>query len=347
MIINTIKKIVSEISFRQSNQALNTQQNVDPNRFYFSGTLNELRFSKSEIESAISTGRSRFRDASMYFVSDLYYNLIQDDRLIVISVSDIISLKDDKVKVFICAFESDQKLVDTLKLISSLQNAYYYTPTVYYPTARYFHRNDIARKVLTEEQQLPLSKFEVADFENIIQAIQATRQITGSYVEIGVYQGRSAHMALHYMKAAGIRRSSFFFDIFEGFTYDEATASADAIWANTHTDTSLELVSDFLSPFPDVVVEKLNIITGGLPSTLGAIAVCNIDVDMCEAVAAALVKVAPKIALGGIIIVEDQGHTPALAGAFLALTEFMETEISQRFIPVHMTSGQMFLVRYV
>jgi hypothetical protein len=46
---------------------------------------------------------------------------------------------------------------------------------------------------------------------------------------------------------------------------------------------------------------------------------------MYEAVAAALAKVAPLIAEGGIIIAEDQGHTPLLIGAYVAVQKFLKS----------------------
>jgi len=233
-----------------------------------------------------------------------------------------------------------------LKEIVERNNTFYFTPQKYYPTARYFHRNDIAREVLISEQKINMPKFEVADFENIIQAIDITRKIQGDYVEIGVYQGRSAHMALHYMREKKIRRKSYFIDIFEGFTYNAAIKSADALWAHTHTDYNYDTVKDFLSEFDAYEILIHNIITDELPDQIKSIAVCNIDVDLYEAISASLLKVAPLINTGGIIILEDQGHTPALAGAYLATQEFFEKEeIAHSFIPVHMTSGQMFLIR--
>jgi hypothetical protein len=81
------------------------------------------------------------------------------------------------------------------------------------------------------------------------------------------------------------------------------------------------------------------------PGVIERIAVANIDVDMYEAVRSALIKTAPRIASGGILIVEDPGHTPALIGSRLALEEFMATPIAAAFTPVYMESGQTLLIR--
>lgn len=41
----------------------------------------------------------------------------------------------------------------------------------------------------------------------------------------------------------------------------------------------------------------------------------------------------------------DQGHTPALGGAYLATHEFLNSQLSLDFVPIYMSSGQMFLVK--
>ncbi len=73
--------------------------------------------------------------------------------------------------------------------------------------------------------------------------------------------------------------------------------------------------------------------------------VANIDVDLYEAVRIALFKVAPKIVRGGIMIVEDPGHTPSLIGSRVALAEFLESSEASPFLPVYMESGQTLLVK--
>ena len=45
------------------------------------------------------------------------------------------------------------------------------------------------------------------------------------------------------------------------------------------------------------------------------------------------------------MIIEDQGHTPPLGGALLAMHEFFQTDIAKRFVPIHMASGHMFLIK--
>jgi hypothetical protein len=63
-------------------------------------------------------------------------------------------------------------------------------------------------------------------------------------------------------------------------------------------------------------------------------------------VLAGLTRIAPLMQIGGIMICEDAGHTPALVGASLALEQFLDSDLGAGFTPVHMTSGQTFLVRH-
>jgi hypothetical protein len=50
------------------------------------------------------------------------------------------------------------------------------------------------------------------------------------------------------------------------------------------------------------------------------------------------------LAIGGIVIAEDPTATPALYGAYLAMSEFLETEIGKKFLPIF-KYGQYFLLR--
>jgi hypothetical protein len=157
-------------------------------------------------------------------------------------------------------------------------------------------------------------------------------------------------VALAYMRARGLRRHCYFLDVFDGFTYEAARDSADAMWSETHASQGLETVRRRIcaSAAPEqgltAHVEKCNIITDALPDGTEAIVVANIDVDLYEAVRAALISVAPRMVAGGIVVVEDPGHTPALIGSRLALQEFLAMPIAKRFLPICLESGQTFLI---
>lgn len=208
----------------------------------------------------------------------------------------------------------------------------------YYATDKY------AKKVLDEELLLNGNYFDLYDFQNIFQAIKLTKGIDGDYVEIGTYRGDSARAALSYSEKLEINRNFYFIDTFEGFSYTEAKDSADIGWANTHHETSMNLVEARLKEFKNWKLVKSNIISDGLPRNLNRIAVCNIDVDLYEAVQASLIAVDKKIVNGGVILAEDYGHTPALIGAQIAINEFYEKN-SERYYGLYLQSGQFLLIR--
>lgn len=186
--------------------------------------------------------------------------------------------------------------------------------------------------------------------ENICEAIELTKQIDGDYVEIGVFKGGSAFTALNYHKKIGVNRRAWLFDTFDGFNYEEARQSSDAIWRDTHSlfgaDETMKRIAKVLDETgAEFRLIKANICDHQLPGEITKIAVANIDVDLYEATKAALEKVAPLVVRGGIIICEDPTSTPGLYGACVAMHAFLKsTEIGHKFLPVF-KGGQYFLIK--
>jgi Macrocin-O-methyltransferase (TylF) len=227
-----------------------------------------------------------------------------------------------------------------------------------YDVGGYVHDDRIARETietaLLEQTFDGYEKFwdpgSHQDFVNLTQALYRTRRLTGNVVEVGCFRGSSGSVMLDYAANKNLPpRRFWFFDVFQGFDYDEALASSDATWANSHATEGDAIVRQRLerkAGANQVTVKKLNIITDETPDDLGPIVVANIDVDLYEAVLAGLTRIAPLMQIGGIMICEDAGHTPALVGAALALEQFLDSDLGAGFTPVHMTSGQTFLVRH-
>jgi Macrocin-O-methyltransferase (TylF) len=227
-----------------------------------------------------------------------------------------------------------------------------------YDVGGYVHDDRVARetieKALLEQTFDGYEKFcdpgSHQDFVNLAQALYRTRRLSGDVVEVGCFRGSSGSVMLDYAANKNLPpRHFWFFDVFQGFDYQEALASSDATWANSHATEGDAIVRQRLEGKAGanrVTVRKLNIITDEIPHDLGPIAVANIDVDLYEAVLAGLTRIAPLMQVGGIMICEDAGHTPALVGAALALEQFLDSDLGGGFTPVHMTSGQTFLVRH-
>lgn len=299
------------------------------------------RINKYTIDQNIKKLKEKYSE-KIYLLTDLKEKIEICD---VIDINSINTVSDKENAIFVLAYNQDYL---GIKVINELQkqNLKYLALEQYgTPQARYYHINQVAYDVLIDEaNNSPLLHYCPGDFENIFQAIEATKHLFGDYVEIGTFQGASARATLNYINRANLDVKCYFVDTYEGFTYKEAKNSEDIIWTNTHTDTSIQQVQKYLSAYGNFELIKSNIIQNELPHSIQNIRVANIDVDMYEAVKAALYKVKDRVVKNGIIIAEDYGHTPALIGAQKAVDEFLN-ENPNDFIPIYLHSGQMFLIK--
>jgi hypothetical protein len=216
--------------------------------------------------------------------------------------------------------------------------------------------NSIALKAISATLMMSdrISHFNALVHENICEALEITKNITGDYVEIGVYKGGSALTALNYVNIASsigesVRRNFWLLDTFDGFNYDTASNSSDVIWSGTHKLFGPKETMDFIeTTLKDIPLTRnlvqCNICEASLPSSIQKIAVANIDVDIYEATRDSLRKVSPLIQPGGIIICEDPTSTPALYGALLAMEEFLSTNEGKRYTKIF-KRGQYFLIK--
>ncbi len=297
------------------------------------------RVSIKNINSEIKKFESRF-NKKIYILTDCDYI---PSKYNVIDINDIEKYKNEDC-IFVLAYNKDFNALEVARKLSEY-NLKYFSLTQPLPLARYFHTNKIAYDVLVEEASANNNwHFCPVDFENIFQVLENCKNLDGDYVEIGTFKGDSASATLNYMQKAGINKKSYFFDTFHGFDYDEAYKSEDGLWQNTHKGTSLEAVQKRLSKYKNIEIIQSNIITDELPTDIEKICAANIDVDMYEAVKAALYKLKDKIVKNGIIICEDYGHTPGLIGAQKATEEFL-AENPDMFIKIYLNSGQLFLIK--
>jgi hypothetical protein len=182
----------------------------------------------------------------------------------------------------------------------------------------------------------------------LCQAVELTATIPGDFIEYGVFSGSSSLTALTHMRNLGIRRRCWLLDTYSGFTYEAALNSPDAIWAGTHVRSqgaSMARIRQLMgSTDQEVRVVANEVCSDSLPPEVKTVALANVDVDLYEAVGAALWKLASVMAPRGIIVVEDPTSVPGLYGAYLAMVEFMESPAGRNFIAVR-TTTQYFLIR--
>lgn len=260
------------------------------------------------------------------------------------SQNDIKTLKPDK-DIVLLAFRYNYNVQNTIgMLIKGGIKFCGLNITMRSETCHYYECDRNAHLVLQQEVLKNGSYFDMNDFENIFQAIKMTKDVGGSYLEIGTYRGDSARAALLYMGLNEITREAYFVDTYEGFSYKEAYASSDCFWEGTHNLTSIDFVKNRLEEFNNFKLVKANVITDDLPEEIGNVAVCNIDVDLYEAVYAALSKVHMRMVAGGVILCEDYGHTPLLYGAYYAVEQFLK-EYDAFYYAVYLKSGQYMLIK--
>ncbi len=339
-----IKCLNKLIANRNKPKNLELMQNL--NGFFSQENIQTLnnyilnKIPKNVVKVTVNNLKYKYCDKDILFITDLP----ADDYGCKTIGIDEIKNYDDKY-VFLVGFNKDFLGFEAVKKISDL-GLKYEVILLGMPASKYYHTDKHAYYALLDEWNRPDRKghFCAVDFENIFQAIKQTKDLEGDFVEIGTYQGASARAALNYMQKSGIKRKSYFLDTYEGFTYEEAQNSQDALWKNSHTETSQEAVKEFLSEYDNANVVKSNIIRDELPQEIEKIVVANIDVDMYDAVKAALYKVKYKIVKNGFILAEDYGHTPALIGAYKAVTEFIE-ENPNEFICILSSGGQMIMIK--
>lgn len=301
-----------------------------------------MRFAFGSIGNELKKIADQHSDQHIYVLTDLPdYDFPYQS----ITLDQVLDCAKKKDAFFILLYRFDWNAIETVRYFET-HKLKYQSPLQTIPMARYFHTNQIAYETLMDEQSNdPRIHYCPVDFENIFQGLEATRALPGDYVEIGTYQGASARAALNYMRRAGIDRNAYFLDTYEGFTYEDAQKSSDAAWYGTHTETSLDMVEKYLSEYTNARLVKSNIITDGLPNEITQIALCNIDVDIYDAVYESLKKVSPLIVKHGIIIAEDYGHTPWLIGAQYAVRRFLDE--TPGFMSLYFPSGQIMLIKLI
>lgn len=308
-------------------------------------------------EATKNLGPDAFPGKSRYILSDQEVPQEVIDRIGPVLINlDSLTQEHIAASVFYVAYQCDS---DALPVIRSIrQQGGSFVPHMRFTKVEYRFVNRTAHNAMSKTWSKgdQVSHLHAGIHENICEALELTSRIDGDYVEIGVYRGGSALTSLNFLDELCQRypslpkKKAWLIDTFDGFTYDEAATSFDALWSGTHQLYGKEQTMSYLrdSIFNEVATEyelvASNICADPLPAGIRKIAVANVDVDMYEATLAALHRVAPLMAQGGIIIAEDPTSTPGLYGALLALEEFMESPAGAPFYKIFKGS-QYFLIK--
>lgn len=171
----------------------------------------------------------------------------------------------------------------------------------------------------------PLTMTSPERLEALIQGVRyiTANQITGAIVECGVWKGGSmAAVAKTLLHAHVSNRDLFLFDTFTGMS-DSTSKDVDYSGKQAKDvlledpgylcdDAPLERVKNALyeTGYPQ---QKLHFIAGKVEDTLPALApdsisLLRLDTDWYESTKHELVHLFPRVAHGGVIIIDDYGH---------------------------------------
>ena len=159
----------------------------------------------------------------------------------------------------------------------------------------------------------------------IYSSVLATSRLPGSIAELGVYQGSTARMIA---EAKGGKKL-FLLDTFSGMPNDKISRNKDDWEVNTHRDTSLAHVKNYLSKYSGVIY-----IDGTFPESINGQAanrlireetfsLVNLDVDLYQSTLDGLNFFFPRLVKGGRLISHNYnlkdspgGRTPGVKEAF-------------------------------
>lgn len=168
------------------------------------------------------------------------------------------------------------------------------------------------------------------------------RAIPGSIVECGVWKGGSmAATARALLEKSDVSRDLYLFDTFEGMTdptskdVDYSGVSASQVLIEDPgfkcADAPLEEVKKLLyaTGYPS---ERIHFLPGRVEDTIPAsapesIALLRLDTDWYESTRHELIHLFPRLAIGGVMIIDDYGHW---RGSRQACDEYFE----QNRIPI-------------
>ena len=227
------------------------------------------------------------------------------------------------------------------------------SPNTYYKVPAWINNkycSDIYNKIALKLKCQP--KGEIQELSSIMQAIDATKDLDGDYVEIGVFSGTSALVAIMYSNILGIKRNFYLLDTYSGFNYENAKNSQDVKWFGTHMSwqgssgkAAIKRIVDLTSDIADTVYPiNFDCTEDLLPKEINRIAMANLDVDMYEATYRGLNILAPLIVKNGIITTEDPVSTHGLHGAYYALHKFLKTDLGRKFISLR-SESTYFLIK--
>lgn len=152
----------------------------------------------------------------------------------------------------------------------------------------------------------------------LAQMLSQALNVPGDVMEAGVYRGGTAKLLKDVMAGRGDRQL-LLFDSFEGMKHTDDRV--DRHRPGDFSDTSLEAVTALVGDDDFIVYRK-----GWIPQTFAGLedrtfAFVHIDLDLYQSILDSLRYVYPRLAPGGVLILDDYGFA-SCPGARRAVDEF-------------------------
>lgn len=185
-------------------------------------------------------------------------------------------------------------------------------------------------------------------FFTLYQAAQQLLQtgVQGDFAECGCFKGHSTYMLAKMLKQQGGARHFWVFDSFEGGLSDKVekdrsqhgnTDVVATVEQKLKYASSYEQVQQVLAPFDFVKLEK-----GWIPQVFDRpgladrkFALVHVDVDLYEPVRDSLEFFLPRMAPGGLIVLDDYGSA-VFPGAKIATDEVLAKHKVRLFLQTHL-----------
>jgi O-methyltransferase len=186
-------------------------------------------------------------------------------------------------------------------------------------------------KIESLVKYLPVPAMSVDNLYAYLDALYHTRSLPGPVVEVGCAAGGTSAFACRFLSAIGCGKPYYCIDTFSGFVKEQLA-----------TDHRLGLTPDHDSKFGNVTVRRLegNLLRWGIRSNVHIIkgdictmddslipqdvSVALMDVDLRDPTYAGLQKIYPKLAPGGIILVDDCRKDTSWVGADSGYLDFVK-----------------------
>jgi hypothetical protein len=173
--------------------------------------------------------------------------------------------------------------------------------------------------------------------QEYIAAIAQRRDVEGAVLEVGCFRGATTEVACRAMRREGVRKPYVCLDTFEGFVEDQFASDLEhgtpegfrsgfaenphAMFDRTMRHLGLEVES--------IRADICAIAPERLPSP---VAVCLMDVDLAVPIREGLEKVRPRLAPGGVILVDDCDQDTDWKGARVGYRQFVRAhDLPERY----------------